>query len=136
MNSKINFSFLRDKKVQRSWIGLVVTWAIIRALVLNDIFGSYGINGWGYFAVDLGSGIPYAIYSGRAVIDFMDKNWEIFRKNGLISIILFYIPDIYVLTFARKVPRSLLIGFLTSIVLFTAFAIWGIRRDVEKNEIK
>ena len=134
MRSTERLSFLRDKNAQRSWIALVIAWAIIRAIVIKDVFGGYGINGWSYFAVDLCSGIPYAIYSGRAVINFLDKDWVSIRKHGSLSLIFFYIPDIYVLIFARQVPVSLLIGFLISIAVFTAFAIWGLRRDVEKGE--
>jgi hypothetical protein len=136
MSSRMNLSFLRDKNAQRSWIALVIAWAIIRAIVIRDVFGDYGINGWYYFAVDLCSGIPYAIFSGKAVINFLDKDWTAIRKNGFLSLIFFYIPDIYVLIFARQVPVSLLIGFLISIMVFTGFALWGLRRDVEKGESK
>ena len=133
MSSKSNLSFLRDKNAQRSWIALVIAWAVIRAVVIKDVFGDYGINGWNYFVVDLCSGIPYAVFSGRAVINFLDKDWLSIRKNGLLSLIFFYIPDIYILIFAKQVPFSLLIGFLISIAVFTSFAIWGLRRDVEKG---
>ena len=133
MSSKSNLSFLRDKNAQRSWIALVIAWAVIRAIVIKDVFGDYGINGWNYFVVDLCSGIPYAVFSGRAVINFLDKDWLSIRKNGLLSLIFFYIPDIYILIFAKQVPFSLLIGFLISIAVFTSFAIWGLRRDVEKG---
>ena len=136
MSSKVNLSFLRDKNAQRSWIALVIAWAVIRAIVIKDVFGDYGINGWYYFLVDLCSGVPYAIFSGKAVINFLDKDWRSIRKNGFLSLIFFYIPDIYVLIFARQVPNSLLVGFLVSIVLFTGFAIWGLRRDVEKGDNK
>lgn len=136
MVSRANLSFLRDKNAQRSWIALVIAWAVIRAVVIKDVFGGYGINGWSYFAVDLGSGIPYAIYSGRAVINFLDKDLLAIRKNGLLALIFFYIPDIYVLIFARQIPFSLLIGFLLSIVIFTIFAIWGFRRDISKGANK
>jgi hypothetical protein len=136
MSSKVNLSFLRDKNTQRSWIALVIAWAVIRAIVIKDVFGDYGINGWYYFLVDLCSGVPYAIFSGKAVINFLDKDWRSIRKNGFLSLIFFYIPDFYVLIFARQVPNSLLIGFLVSIVLFTGFAIWGFRRDVEKGDNK
>ena len=136
MGVQENLSFLRDKKAQRGWLLLVMAWAVIRAVVIKDVFGNYGINGWSYFIVDLSSGIPYAIYSGRLVINFLDKDLKSTRKNGLLALIFFYIPDLYVLIFAKQVPPSLLIGFLISIVVFTIFAVWGLRRDIEKGEIK
>jgi len=136
MKIRLNLSFLKEKKAQRTWLALVIAWAVIRAVVIKDVFGSYGINGWAYFCVDLGSGIPYAIYSGRAVIDFLNKDWISIRKNAILGFKFFYVPDIYVLIFAKKVPFSLLVGFLISIVIFTSIAIWGLRRDIGKGQTK
>ena len=129
----MNLSFLRDKKAQRGWLVLVISWAIIRAIVIRDVFGSYGINGWSYFLVDLSSGIPYAIFSGRAVINFLDKDFSSFRKNGLLTLLFFYIPDLYILIFAKQVPFSLLVGFLISVAIFTALAVLGFRKDIKKG---
>ena len=136
MKIRLNLSFLKEKKAQRTWLALVIAWAVIRAVVIKDVFGSYGINGWAYFCVDLGSGIPYAIYSGRAVIDFLNKDWISIRMNAILGFKFFYVPDIYVLIFAKKVPFSLLVGFLISIVIFTSIAIWGLRRDIGKGRAK
>lgn len=121
--------FLKKKTVQRAWIALVLLWASFRALVISDLFGKYGVNGWAYFAVDLGSSIPYAIYSGRAVTNFLNKDRFKIRKNLFLSLIFFYTPDIFVLAIAKTPPFSLVVGFLISIVFFTLFAIWSFRRD-------
>jgi hypothetical protein len=134
MTNRVNLSFLKGKKAQRTWLILVITWAFIRAIFINNFFGKYGVNPWTYFVVDLTSAIPYAIYSGRAVINFLDKDWADFRKNGLLAAIFFYIPDIYVLTYAKELPSSLLIGFLATIAIFSIFAIFGLRKDVHKGE--
>lgn len=136
MKSRANLAFLRDKKAQRSWLALVIVWAIIRALIIGDVFGDYGINGWIYFLVDLGSGIPYAIYSGKAVINFLDKQSRLFRKNGCLALLFFYIPDLYVLIFGKRIPDSLLIGFLISVAIFTAFAILGFRKDIRSGDTR
>ena len=136
MTNRVNLSFLKGKKAQRTWLILVITWAFIRAIFINNFFGKYGVNPWAYFVVDLTSAIPYAIYSGRAVIDFLNKDWLSIRKNAILGFIFFYVPDIYVLIFAKKVPFSLLVGFLISIVIFTSIAIWGLRRDIGKGQAK
>lgn len=134
MTNRVNLSFLKGKKAQRTWLILVITWAFIRAIFINNFFGKYGVNPWAYFVVDLTSAIPYAIYSGRAVINFIDKDLAELRKNGLLAAIFFYIPDIYVLIYAKEVPSSLLIGFLATIAIFSFFAIFGLRKDVHKGE--
>jgi hypothetical protein len=136
MSNKVNLSFLKSKKAQRTWLLLVILWAFIRAIFIGNFFGKYGVNAWAYFVVDFASAIPYAIFSGKAVISFLDKNRIEFRKNGFLGIIFFYIPDIYVLVYAKKVPSSLLIGFLITIAIFSFIAIFGLRRDIHRGEKK
>jgi len=132
MNLRVRISFLRDKRAQRTWLALVVAWVVIRTLVIRDVFGGYGVNPLVYFLIDLCSAIPYAILSGRAVVNFLDKNWISFRKNSFFALFFFYMPDMYVLTTAEEVPTSLLMGFLLSIAIFSGFALFGFRRNIKK----
>lgn len=136
MKNRLNFSFLKSKNAQRTWLLLVITWAFIRAIFIRNFFGKYGINGWAYFVVDLSSAIPYAVYSGRAVVNFLDKDGGKFRKNGVLGLIFFYIPDVYVPIYAKEIPSSLLIGFLLTIAIFSMFAIFGLRKDIHEGEKK
>jgi hypothetical protein len=136
MNLRVRISFLRDKRAQRTWLALVVAWVVIRTLVIRDVFGGYGVNPLVYFLIDLCSAIPYAILSGRAVVNFLDKNWASFRRNSFFALFFFYMPDMYVLTTAEEVPTSLLMGFLLSIVIFSGFAVYGFRRNIKKAAIK
>lgn len=136
MKNRVNLTFLKGKKAQRTWLLLVIAWACIRAIFINNFFGKYGVNAWAYFVVDFASAIPYAIFSGKAVINFLDKNWIEFRKNGSLGIIFFYIPDVYVLIYAKEVPASLLIGFPITIAIFSIIAIFGLRKDIHKGEKK
>jgi len=132
MNLRVRISFLRDKRAQRTWLALVVAWVVIRTLVIRDVFGGYGVNPLVYFLIDLCSAIPYAILSGRAVVNFLDKNWISFRKNSFFALFFFYMPDMYVLTTAEEVPTSLLMGFLLSIAIFSGFALYSFRRNIKK----
>jgi len=135
MKSSINFHFLRDKRVQRLWILLVIAWACIRAIVIRDVFSSYGVNPWIYFAVDLFSGIPYAIYSSRFVVNFLDNDWDKSRWNAAMTAMYFYIPDFYVLATSKNAPKSLVIGFLISVLIFSIFALIGIRKNIKDKKV-
>jgi hypothetical protein len=136
MNKRVRFSFLRDKRAQHTWLALVLAWVVIRTLVIRDVFGAYGVNPWIYFLIDLCSAVPYAILSGRAVVNFLDKNWVSFRRNSFFTLFFFYMPDMYVLSTAEEPPTSLLIGFLLSIVVFSGFAVYGFRRNIKKVDKK
>lgn len=128
----MNVSFLRDKRMHYAWLILVLAWAGFRAVVINRFFGDHKVNAWGYLAVDLASSIPYAIYSARAVVNFLDRYWVVFRRNVIFAAIFFYIPDIYVFIFARTVPTSLYVGFGISIIIFSTLALLSLKRDASK----
>lgn len=111
---------------------LVLGWACFRAFVIHKFFGDHNVNAWGYLIVDLAASIPYALYSAKAVVNFLDKQWRIFRRNVIFTAVSFYIPDIYVILFARKVPASLYIGFAITIVIFSSLAFFTLKKDVTK----
>jgi hypothetical protein len=120
----------KQKIATRIWLALVILWAIGRALFVNHLFSSYGINGALYFVVDLASSIPYAIFSARLVITFIGHDLKGVYRNILLTTFFFYIPDFYILIAARKVPSSLYVILFFTIFLFSAFAIGAIARDI------
>jgi hypothetical protein len=132
MSSKMNLSLLRDKRTHYAWLLVVLAWACFRAVALNKFFGAHNIHAWTYLVVDLLSSIPYAIYSSKSTVNFLDKDWQRFRKNVLVTAISFYIPDLYVNVFARTVPKSLYLGFAFSICIFSGLAFLSVRRDISK----
>ena len=129
MNIRANF--LRSAGVKRTWIFLVLTWAIIRTIVVKDFFSEYGIHPWIYLSIDLLSSIPYAHYSANLVISYLDKNWITTRKNFFFTAIFFYIPDIYIFTAANRIPKQLLTAFVISVLIFSAIAGYGILKKIK-----
>ena len=127
----IRADILRSAGAKRTWIFLVLTWAIIRTIVVKDFFSEYGIHPWIYLSIDLLSSIPYAHYSANLVISYLDKNWVTTRKNFFFTAIFFYIPDIYIFTAANRIPKQLLTGFVISVLIFSAIATAGIWRKIK-----
>jgi len=127
----IRTDILRSAGAKRTWIFLVLTWAIIRTIVVKDFFSEYGIHPWIYLSIDLLSSIPYAHYSANLVISYLDKNWVTTRKNFFLTTIFFYIPDIYIFTAANRIPKQLLTGFAISVLIFSAIATAGIWRKIK-----
>lgn len=133
MNIGKSVAFLRNKHAQQAWLALVIVWACFRAFAINKFFGEHNVNPWGYLLVDLASSIPYALYSSRAVISFLDKAWPKLRRYVILSAIFFYMPDVYVFIFARTVPTSLYLGFVVTIIIFSILAIISLKRDAKKD---
>jgi hypothetical protein len=134
MNQQVRLSLLRDKRTHYAWLVLVLAWACFRAFAINRFFGDHNVNAWGYLVVDIASSIPYAFYSAQVVVNFLDKDWISFRKNLVFTAIFFYIPDIYVLVFARTVSQSLYVGFGISILFFSTIAFLSLNRDAKKTQ--
>ena len=132
MSQRMNVSILRDKRMHYAWLLLVLAWASFRAVAINKFFGDHNVNAWGYLIVDLASSIPYALFSARAVVNFLDRDWIAFRRSVILASIFFYIPDIYVFIFARTVPTSLYIGFGISIIIFSTLALLSLKRDASR----
>ena len=132
MNDRMTTAFLRNKRTHQVWLIIVLIWASFRAFAINKFFGDHEVNAWGYLIIDLTTSIPYAIYSTRTVVNFLDKSWIQFRRNFALTALFFYIPDIYVFAFARAVPKSLYIGFGISIVVFSIMGFMNLRKDVIK----
>jgi hypothetical protein len=122
---------LRSASARRTWILLVIAWAIIRTIVVKDFFSQYGLHPWIYLSIDLLSSIPYAHYSANLVISYLDKEWASTRKNFFLTAIFFYIPDVYIFTAADRIPKELLIGFVISVLIFSAVATAGIWRKIK-----
>ena len=127
----IRTDILRSAGAKRTWIFLVLTWAIIRTIVVKDFFSEYGIHPWIYLSIDLLSSIPYAHYSANLVISYLDKNWVTTRKNFFFTAIFFYIPDIYIFTAANRIPKQLLTAFVISVLIFSAIAGYGILKKIK-----
>jgi hypothetical protein len=128
---KIHSDLLRTANAKRTWIFLVLAWAIIRTILVRDFFSEYGIHPWIYLSIDLLSSIPYAHYSANLVISYLDKEWVNTRKNFLLTTIFFYVPDIYIFTAAKRIPRELLTAFVVSVLIFSAIAAYGILKKIK-----
>ena len=128
---KSPLEILRTTGAKRTWFFLVLAWALIRTIAVKDFFSAYGIHPWIYLLIDLLSSIPYAHYSANLVISYLDKKWNNARKNFLLTAVFFYVPDIYIFTAANKIPKPLLIGFIVSVLVFSAIATIGIVRRIK-----
>jgi hypothetical protein len=128
---KSRAELLRSATAKRTWVFLVLAWAIIRTIAVKDFFGQYGIHPWAYLAIDLLSSIPYAHYSANLVITYLDKEWANTQKNFAFTTIFFYVPDIYIFTEANRIPKPLLAGFVISVFIFSTIAGYGIVKKIK-----
>ena len=133
-------SWLKSEKhrqlIERWWIALVLAWDIAKTLVIDKTFAKYGVNPYIYFLIVVTIAVPYAITTAKMLFAILANHWRNALILGVIAVVLHFIPDVYILVTAKKVPRSLFDSFLVTVVIFTVFALHGIVAHVRANRQK
>jgi hypothetical protein len=111
-----------------------IAWSIFRSLVIRRVFGSHGTSAVTYFAIDLGTTIPYAHYSAKAAFALLDRDSN-FSKFAAIATVCFLAPDIYVVITARQVSNDVWIGFGAFVTCMAVLAIVKARRDGATHQL-
>lgn len=123
--------FLRSKYTKLIWYLLVLGWAIIRTFLVKEVFQKNGVNPYIYLIIDLAASVPYAKYTHKLAISYLDKDWKSFRFAILVSVVTFYAPDIYILVSARHVPTSIYFGFFLVLAVFSTAAVISVLKRVK-----
>ena len=131
MNRQQNLEFLRSKYTKLIWYLLVLGWAIIRTFLVKEVFQKNGVNPYIYLIIDLAASVPYAKYTHKLAISYLDKDWKSFRFAILVSVVTFYAPDIYILVSARHVPTSIYFGFFLVLAVFSTAAVISVLKRVK-----
>ena len=118
--------------VERIWILLVVVWGCVKAVVIKDVFGKYGINTWVYLAIDLTIAVPYALSTARFVIFGLEQKWQKAWPYGIAAIIFHFIPDIYILAGTHSVPKGIYLIFGITVIIFSYLGYRNIRGQIKK----
>lgn len=118
------------RKGMRIWIALVLAWSVGRSLVVAKVFHKYGLNPWVYFSIDFLSSIPYAYASAQSLLTFLDKQRTRSIMWALLTAVMFYLPDIYIVIASKQVPTSTYFGFGIILLALSAlsYAQWKEKR--------
>ena len=118
--------YLEDAEARRKgvriWISIVLAWSIARSLVVAKVFAEYGLNPQLYFAIDFLSSIPYAYASAHSLLTYIDKQRIRSIAWGLLTIAMFYLPDLYIVSASKHVPPSTYLGFALILAFLSALA--------------
>lgn len=131
MKRQQSLEFLRSKYTEFTWYFLVLGWAVIRTFLVKEIFQRNGVSPFIYLVIDLAASVPYAKYTHKLAISYLDKDWKLFKVSLLISVATFYAPDIYILAAARHVPTSIYFGFFLVLAAFSTAAIVSVLKRVK-----
>ena len=139
MEAKKIFRLLEDIEARRKglkiWFVLVLSWSIGRSLIVSHIFHKYGLNPRVYFVIDFLSSIPYAYASAQSLLTFIDRRRVQAFWWGVLTVVSFYAPDIYIVYISKEVPVSTYFGFGLVLAALSIFAIaqW---RDSRRSKLE
>lgn len=123
----------RRRRLSNTWAGMVLAWAFIRTLLVWAAVGRYGLNPWVYLAIDLCSAAIDAITTPRMVLSFIDERYRQAVGWGLIALVAFIVPDVYIFLGTRHLPTNLIIIICSVIGLTLILAIVSVLRKVHKG---
>ena len=123
----------RRRRLSNTWATVVVTWSFIRTLLVWAAVGDYGLNPWIYLVIDLTCSIVDAFTTPRMVLNFIDERYRLAASWGLIALVVFIIPDLYIFLGTRKLPLKLIVLICAIIGSTLIVGIVGITRKVNKG---
>src|ERR1043165_2861827 len=84
----------RRRRLSATWAIVVVSWSLIRAVVVWAALSDYGVNPWAYLVIDLASAGIDAITTPRFVLALIDSKYHEAAKWGAFTLFAFVIPDV------------------------------------------
>ena len=110
-----------QKLIERWWIGIVLTWDILKSFAVDRVFSKYGVNAYIYLLIVISIAVPYAISTAKMLFAIVLNYWRKATLYGGIALVLHFVPDIYILMTAKSAPKTIYDSFLFIITIFTIF---------------
>lgn len=123
------FASNRRASTTKIWIGVNLLYDAIQAGFITLVFHKHGLNGGAYLVFILIFSVPFSIASFRLSVALIEHNARNMAIYGLLLIVSFYAPDVYVIRHTRHVPISLYI-LLGTYLLITSTLV--VRRLINK----
>ena len=123
----------RRRRLSNTWAGVVLGWALIRTLLVWAAVGDYGLNPWIYLAIDVSCAVVDALTTPRMVLNFIDERYAAAAGWGLIALVAFIIPDLYIFLGTRALPTKLIIFICVIIGSTLLIGVYSVTRKVRKG---
>ena len=125
---------LRKRQLfSRLWAVFVILWSVIRAVIIWAALGGYGFNPWIYLSIDLVCATIDAFTTPKMVIYFIDEHYRLAIKWGIVSLVAFVLPDIYIFAGTRTLPTRIIVVLCAIIGSMMALAVISIVHKIRKG---
>ncbi len=123
----------KRQRLTRAWATLVISWSVIRTIIVWAALGSYGFNPWVYLGIDLVCSTIDAVTTPRMVLRFVDDRYRSAIQWGVVSLVAYVLPDIYIFEGTRTLPKKVIVILCLVIVTMLGLAVLTIVRKIRKG---
>ena len=123
----------KRQRLTRAWATFVIAWSVIRTIIIWAALGSYGFNPWIYLGIDLVCSTIDAVTTPRMVLRFVDDRYRSAIQWGVVSLVAYVLPDIYVFEGTRTLPKKVIVILCLVIVTMLGLAVLTIVRKIRKG---
>lgn len=122
---------LRKRRLlTRVWAIVVIAWSVVRTIIIWAALGSYGFNPWIYLSLDLVCSTLDAVTTPKMVLRFIDDRHRSAIKWGVVSLVAYVVPDVYIFEGTRTLPLKVIVILCVVIVAMFSLATVTVVRKV------
>ena len=114
----------------RVWAIIVIAWSVVRTIIIWAALGSYGFNPWIYLSLDLVCSTLDAVTTPKMVLRFIDDRHRSAIKWGVVSLVAYLVPDVYIFEGTRTLPLKVIVILCVVIVAMFSLATVTVVRKV------
>jgi hypothetical protein len=119
----------KRQMLTRVWAAVVIAWSVIRTIIIWAALGNYGFNPWIYLSIDLVCSAIDAVTTPRMVMRFIDDHYRSATKWGVVSLMAYIIPDVYIFEGTRTLPKKVIVILcLVIVTMFTLATVTVVRK--------
>lgn len=111
---------------ERLWIAATVGYGMARALLVGATLSQYGVNPWGYLAIDLATSVPLGLAAARVIGALVDRDMRAARKWAVIVVLTDFAPDVFIVLAGRDMPMVVYVVLGVIAVASVAFGVKSI----------
>lgn len=121
--------------LERSWVGVALAYGMVRILLADRFLAEYGLSTKVFALIELSSSLLYGFALLHVVRNFAIEEHGRTIRWGMLGLVGFASPDIYVFAKIRKVPTSLVVILVVIVVLSLVASIVAVRKKLASAQL-
>ena len=120
----------RRRRYGRLWLITSVVWSLVRTAIVWAALAQYGVQPVIYLVVDLASALVLAWSMPKLVTSMIDKRHRPALKAGIVTLLGYLVPDIYIFAASSHLPMVAIVMLLMVVYVSVTVGIVSLRRKV------